>query len=437
MTDTTSRSETEEQRSRALEATLTLVTRAGYQATTIAAVAKEAGLSESFILWHFRNKDRLFAEALEYSYRKRRATSPSWSEVVPPEKRALALRHNALGLTPPSAEGTEYRTFGLMLGLESRPVQPTARLRFTEFRGRTLSAIASWWDRSLRIDDAIERMAAAELLGNLTLSAVDGRFINSMTSELDRDITTDIIVAGLEGVATRLEQQPSAAVELPPEAARAVASLPPAGPTQHDETSTRIQILRAAESVASDIGIDAASIARICKECGCSPTSIYWFFKDKDAIFEALIEFLHEDWIDTHPRTSGVETPWSDDPLLEMMAHCLWRYSGAANLMRISLMLFLHSEDTHTVTREECLRVRAELCREWQDSYTRLFPELEDNEALAHSVAMVHAAVADGLFISQQIAGGTDSMTAYTWVLAEFMAAGIRSVLPIPAPEAS
>lgn len=437
MNDSDARLETEEQRTRALDATLALVTRVGFQATTLASVAKESGLSESFILWHFRNKDGLFAEALEHSYRKRRAGSPSWSEAVLPEMRTLALRQNIEGASPPSKAGSEYRTFGLMLGLERRPVEPTARMRFIEFRRRTLDGISAWWERCLRIEEPASRSAAAELLANLTLSAVDGRFINSSGFEFDPQLTTDLIVAGLEGVALQLEAVPSAVAGPPEDAVRAVASLPQPQPSAHNQKSTRIQILRAAETVAANVGIDAASIARICKECGCSPTSVYWFFKDKNAIFEALIGFLYEDAHVTHPaRSGGADNLWASNPVLEMTAHALWRYSGSANLMRISLMLFLHSEDTHAPIRDECLRVRGELRSEWAEGYVRAIPALAEAPAsLINSVSMMYASLCDGLFVSQQIEGGDGSMNNYTWMLSEMMSAAIRSGLPLAAAE--
>lgn len=431
MSDWNAQQATDDQRLRALDATLTLVTRLGYQATTIAAVAKEAGLSESFIMWHFRNKDRLFAEALEHSYRKRRADAPTWSEVVLPEQRALTLHHN-ISPNPPPTAGSEYRTFGLMLGLERRPVEPTARLRFIEFRGRTLADITTWWDRCLRIDDTEARRAAAELLAELTISVIDGGFINSVDLDADRRLTTDLTVAGLEAVACRLEGTPSTVHALPADAARVVESLPQRLPSRHDENSTRVQILRATETVAANIGIDAASIARICKESACSPTSIYWFFRDKNAIFEALIGFLYDDWNQTHPRiAAGGGYRWGHNPLLEATAHMLWRYSGAANLIRISLMLFLHSEETHAPTRAECLRVREEIQRERIDYYVSAMPELATADpALLGSIALVHASVCDGLFVSQQISGDDRPMTAYTWVLSEMMSAAIRSQRP-------
>ncbi|AWB90219.1 TetR/AcrR family transcriptional regulator [Salinibacterium hongtaonis] len=432
MTNPSDHSDTEKQRNRALEATLALVTRSGYRATTLAGVARESAVSESFILWHFRNKDRLFAEALDHSYRERRLDFPSWSEVIAPGHRSRALRDNLDGLSSPTTKGTEYRTFGLMLGLVDHPIEPTARQRFIEYRGLTLAAITGWWNRALRIEDGEDRDTVARLLAEITLAAVDGRFVNAVETEFDPVTTSDIIADGLEALATLLEEDPAVASTMPLSARQSVETLPAPLPSSADPDSTRVQILRAAERVAAGVGIDATSIARICKESGSSPTSIYWFFRDRNAIFESLIGFLHDDWNATHrPHPSHVDARWVNDPLIAGMAHMLWRHEGATNLIRISMLLLLYGGDAHIAARDECLRVRALMREEWASTYSRAVPDLAlaANERLLNCVALVHASISDGLLIAQQLNDHSDSMTSYTSAIGEFMRAAIRKQL--------
>lgn len=426
------RTDADAQRARVLDATLALVTSQGHPATTIAAVAREAGLSESFVLWHFRNKDQLLAEALDHSYVRRRAGSPSWSELVQPAQRMLALRHNIDGLSTPRTEGTEYRAFGLMLGLERRPVESAARSRFVGYRSRTLGSITAWWERCLRIDDDTARGRAADLLGRLTLAVVDGRFVNAVETEFDRELTTDLMVEGIESVARRLEQDPTAAWETPADAAQAIASLPEPLTPVGEESSTRTKILRAAEVVAGNVGLDAASISRICKEAACSPTSIYWIFSDKEAIFEALIETLFDSWNQSHPlQISGIDRRWVADPVQHVIAHMLWRYSAAANLMRISLMLFLQDQESHRPIRDRCLRVRDSVRREWANGLAHAVPELAEpaHRTTRDAAAFVTACVLDGLFLDQQISGEPPSLTQHLWSVSEMMRSAVRGAL--------
>jgi AcrR family transcriptional regulator len=58
-----------------------------------------------------------------------------------------------------------------------------------------------------------------------------------------------------------------------------------------DAGSRRAQILDAALHVMADHGFRGASIKRIAQRAGLkSPALIYWYFRDKEALFEALIQ---------------------------------------------------------------------------------------------------------------------------------------------------
>src|SRR5258708_33699424 len=58
-----------------------------------------------------------------------------------------------------------------------------------------------------------------------------------------------------------------------------------------NERGRRAQILNAAVYVMADRGFRGASIKRIAERAGLkSPALIYWYFKDKQALFEAMLE---------------------------------------------------------------------------------------------------------------------------------------------------
>src|SRR6202140_53339 len=64
-----------------------------------------------------------------------------------------------------------------------------------------------------------------------------------------------------------------------------------AAATGADEGGPRAQILDAALHVMADRGFRGASIKRIAARAGLkSPALIYWYFKDKQALFEAMLE---------------------------------------------------------------------------------------------------------------------------------------------------
>src|SRR6476661_1428927 len=63
-----------------------------------------------------------------------------------------------------------------------------------------------------------------------------------------------------------------------------------AGPAQEDG-GRRAQILDAALHVMAERGFRGASIKRIAERAGLkSPALIYWYFKDKQALFEAMLD---------------------------------------------------------------------------------------------------------------------------------------------------
>src|SRR5438552_17474477 len=65
------------------------------------------------------------------------------------------------------------------------------------------------------------------------------------------------------------------------------------GPLPEDDepAGRRLQILDAALHVMADRGFRGASIKRIAERAGLkSPALIYWYFKDKQALFEAMLD---------------------------------------------------------------------------------------------------------------------------------------------------
>lgn len=65
--------------------------------------------------------------------------------------------------------------------------------------------------------------------------------------------------------------------------------------TQARSRATREKLLEAAESVFAAKGYNGAKISDIAEEAGCSVGSVYFRFKDKDALFFAIAEEFIED----------------------------------------------------------------------------------------------------------------------------------------------
>lgn len=186
----------EQSRRRILEATVALAAERGYDGTSVALVTEATGLPASSVYWHFKNKDELLAETLEYSYRRWRESAPVWSDDVEDgdlgEQIHRRLRRAAGSLTA----SPEFWRLGLMLALEKRVVEPAAKRRFLEVRRETRAGTADWWRRILppgQYDDE-----TAMRLARFHLSVMDGLYVGMRAGrDWDRERLIDLIASGL------------------------------------------------------------------------------------------------------------------------------------------------------------------------------------------------------------------------------------------------
>ncbi|MEU5879813.1 helix-turn-helix domain-containing protein [Spirillospora sp. NPDC047279] len=198
----------EESRLRILEATLAIAAERGYDGTSIALVTESTGLPPSSVYWHFRNKDELLAETLEYSYRRWRETAPTWQERVGIADPAAEIRDRMERASRAIVDNPEFWRLGLMLGLLNRQQEPAARRRYLEVRGETRAAIQAWWEQVLPGGDDERRRLVAERLARFHLTVMDGLYLGARSGRgwnLDRLV--ELIAAGVHAQAlTWLEE---------------------------------------------------------------------------------------------------------------------------------------------------------------------------------------------------------------------------------------
>src|SRR5262245_13475052 len=65
-------------------------------------------------------------------------------------------------------------------------------------------------------------------------------------------------------------------------------------PQADDDSSKRRQILAGARRVFMDMGFDAASMGEIARAAGVSKGTLYVYFTDKNALFEAIVEEISQ-----------------------------------------------------------------------------------------------------------------------------------------------
>lgn len=64
--------------------------------------------------------------------------------------------------------------------------------------------------------------------------------------------------------------------------------------TKEDAEKTRQTVLEAALTLFSRDGYSLTTLSRIAREAGCSRGPIYWHFKDKDDLYEAVLAYSQE-----------------------------------------------------------------------------------------------------------------------------------------------
>jgi AcrR family transcriptional regulator len=192
-------------RQKILEAALDIAAERGYDGTSVALVTERTGLPASSIYWHFKNKDQLLAEALDFSYRRWRQVGPPWDAELEALPLGEQVHHRFRQAAAAYVEQPEFWRLGLMLALEQRVKEPAARARYIQVRQETLAALTNWWSRALtatfgRIDDTIPRT-----LARFHLAAMDGVYAgNQADRSLNVDWLIDTIAGGLTAAAYRL-----------------------------------------------------------------------------------------------------------------------------------------------------------------------------------------------------------------------------------------
>jgi AcrR family transcriptional regulator len=192
----------EESRLRILDAAFEIASERGYDGTTLALVTQRAGLPASSVYWQFKNKDELLAEAIEHNYREWRARRTTWTEII--ENADLdtqvesALHHLATGLVDQPA----FQRLGLMLALERRVVEASARARFRKVRNETITMMTGWWHRVLPSSAIAANPQAPHELAQMMIAVSDGLFIATQIDEgLDHARLVQLMTVGMQAVA--------------------------------------------------------------------------------------------------------------------------------------------------------------------------------------------------------------------------------------------
>lgn len=136
------------------------------------------------------------------------SSSPNTSAASPASSGELlgALFHLVLQRTGAAiAEFPDFLRLGLLLILERRPEEPTARAKFVEVRRATAGRVRAFYGfffTSLGADEI-------DSLVTLTLALADGLFVAADVDRLDLTTTFDLLATAVLGAARELGGQTS------------------------------------------------------------------------------------------------------------------------------------------------------------------------------------------------------------------------------------
>ena len=87
----------------------------------------------------------------------------------------------------------------------------------------------------------------------------------------------------------------------------------PANRRPQDPQEKRAEIVRAAEQLFVDVGYEDTPMTRIAAAAGVTTTTIYWYFKDKDALLVAVLDQVLTQAV--QEQSAQFDRPW-DEQLL-------------------------------------------------------------------------------------------------------------------------
>lgn len=180
---------------------------------------------------------------------------------------------------------------------------------------------------------------------------------------------------------------------------------------------SRQKILVAATEIAAERGYEGTSIGGVSERSGLPASSIYWHFKDKDALIAAVIERSFGLWL---AGMGGFSPQLEGEPLEHRLASLMERTAkslrDSADFLRLGLMLALERRAEEPSARRMFLSVRQEALRQTVMSYATLFPELD--AVATRRLGAFTMAMADGLFIASEVDEDANSLSAYPDLLA-------------------
>lgn len=407
-----------------LDATLRIAAERGYVGTSLGMIKRAVGSSSSSALyWHFSTKDDLLAEALSYGFDLWNPMGPRWGSAPADADLTESLRDHLRTVPSALAEEPAFWRMGLMVGLENGPaVGSGPRRRFLELRLAASEELRQWWQASAGLDEESSAVVAA-----LTMEILDAFFLaHESDGPSAIESLIDPLAVGLNAVATKLRHEglPKPSPRRRPASRRVTPGAP--GQAAADlQSLSRERLIAAAAEVASESGYEGASIARICSRAGLPASSLYWHFKDKDALIAEALEYTYAEWRRQLADWVPTTTPGSDwrVGLMDYMTASIEAVRQGPPFLRLGIMLLLTRRQRPPAGRSSFLAIRE---RSRTTTAERLRSIIPAAGAAPDHLAYILMLLSDGLFLAAQLGDPpTDSS-----VVAQLLLCLITATIP-------
>lgn len=174
-----------------------------------------------------------------------------------------------------------------------------------------------------------------------------------------------------------------------------------------DGEISRNRILDAATEIAAERGYEGTSISAVSKKCGLPASSIYWHFRDKDALLAAVIERSFTTWLGAWELPAEGTAIERAESLAAQTAKALME---SPDFLRLGLMLALERRPVEPQARARFLEVREEAQSAFGESLRTLVPGL--TAAQIRELTTYAVAGSDGIFIAKEVGGDAVDVAA-------------------------
>lgn len=157
--------------------------------------------------------------------------------------------------------------------------------------------------------------------------------------------------------------------------------------------ASRLRILEAALTIAGERGYSGTSISEVSKLSGLPNSSIYWHFKDKDALFAAVIVHSYDMWRADFVERSQ-EHMTSPGDAVRRLHESLTNFPA---FLRLGHLVILEQQDSEISARREFLRIRKQALVDLGKIFER---ESGCGPVIARKLASLSLALVDGAFLA-------------------------------------